>query len=277
MTYIAFITYHVMLVAILTQHAPAHLAPCVYLYGHSTHATMHFSSPVPWLSRHVSRMRMFILAALNGHGDVVNGKRAAEKPSAPDDSHLFPSWPPASPREILAHRDVLKGQFVGRKYAAPEGVFEDSPLYYLYRIYEWIMVGHTINMRNELELFWWKRWPVSSIPDPGEHGDPERYAVLSCIPALLVESFNMRIEQGLRREEPHSILALEEQQYWASTAKNLESLPPWVADVQPLETLLHIPHTVDREPQLTSFDDPGASPVFKEKNIMFMHPHIHFM
>ncbi|ODA82738.1 hypothetical protein RJ55_01247 [Drechmeria coniospora] len=69
----------------------------------------------------------------------------------------------------------------GRKYRAPKGIFDDSPLYTLYRMYEWIMVGHVIHLRDELEIFWWTSWPVSAIPDPGEQGDADRYAVLACI------------------------------------------------------------------------------------------------
>lgn len=52
-----------------------------------------------------------------------------------------------------------------RKYAAPKGKMEDKPLYALYRIYEHIMLDNNIGMRNELELFWWTRWPVADIPD----------------------------------------------------------------------------------------------------------------
>lgn len=121
---------------------------------------------------------------------------------------------------MLSRRELYKDRLGYRKYRGPKLVFEDTPLFALYRLYEWIMTGHVINMRNELERFWWARWPVSSIPDPGEQGDPERYAVLACIPALLVESFNERINLGLRREEPHSILSLEEQLAWAATPKN---------------------------------------------------------
>ncbi|KAI1076415.1 hypothetical protein F5B20DRAFT_555978 [Whalleya microplaca] len=196
---------------------------------------------------------------------------------ARNDKLEFPSWPPPNPREILSRQAFYKERLSHRKYIAPEGIFTDQPLYALYRIYEWIMVDHTINMRNELELFWWKRWPVSSIPDPGEQGDSERYAVLSCIPALLVQSFNLRVEQGLRREEPHSILSLEEQLQWAASPKTFETEPPWTDKVPPLKERLHIPHSAPMHPQLESFDDPLASAAFRKKNILIMQPHIHFI
>lgn len=193
------------------------------------------------------------------------------------DDLLFPIWPPVNPREILSRRKHYREQLAYRRYRAPEMVFEDSPLFALYRLYEWIMAGHTINMRNELELFWWTRAPVSSIPDPGEQGDPERYAVLSCIPALIVESFNERNRQGLRRAEPHSILSLEEQLEWAATPEVLESEPGWTEGVAPLKECLHIPHELPDWPELDSMDDFQASEAFKKKNILIMTPHIHFV
>jgi hypothetical protein len=75
-----------------------------------------------------------------------------------------------------------------------------------------------------------------SIPDPGEQGDPERYAVLACIPGLIAESFNERINLGLRREEPSAILSLEVQLFslfWASMPKPYEEEPAWTEKVPP--------------------------------------------
>lgn len=140
------------------------------------------------------------------------------------------------------------------------------------------MVGHTVNMRNELELFWWKRWPVSSIPDPGDYGDPERYAVIACIPALLVESFNERIDLGLRREEPHSILSLEEQMRFAASPKLYETPPDWTESVKSLDETLHIPQEVGLwQEQPTSLDHPQACQIFRRKNILCPKLHIHFI
>jgi hypothetical protein len=195
-----------------------------------------------------------------------------------DDQLLFPSWPPPEPRELISRREFYLERLRRRKYRAPEGVFTDTPLYALYRLYEWLLLDHTVNLRNELELFWWARWPVSSIPDPGDQGsNPERYAVLSCIPALLVESFNERIRLGLRREEPNSILSLEEQLAWAASPEKFETVPEWTRNVPPLENVLHIPLSGVMVPPLAGMDDPDADPAFKEKNILMRKPHIHFI
>ncbi|OIW32176.1 hypothetical protein CONLIGDRAFT_259294 [Coniochaeta ligniaria NRRL 30616] len=205
------------------------------------------------------------------------GKARPRNVVTSDDESLFPSWPPPNPSELLSQRALQRDRLSRRKYRAPRKVFEDSPLFGLYRLYEWILVDHPINLRNELECFWWARWPVAAIPDPGEQGDPERYAVLACIPALVVESFNERVRLGLRREEPHSILPLEEQLRWAATPEVFESVPEWTKGVRPLATTLHIPHSQPGLPQLTSLDDPQACLAFREKNILMAQPHIHFI
>ena len=85
---------------------------------------------------------------------------------------------------------------------APTNENLDTPLAALYRLYENIMLDQNINMRNELESFWYHNsWAIKEIPDRRDL-DPERYAVLACITALLVPSFNYRINLGLPRDAP---------------------------------------------------------------------------
>ncbi|KAK3903115.1 hypothetical protein C8A05DRAFT_43597 [Staphylotrichum tortipilum] len=157
----------------------------------------------------------------------------------------FPSWPPPNPRAILAEREAYRHRLRYRRYRAPEGIIEDSPLYGLsrlyglFRLYEQIMADYVINMRNELEVFWWTRWPVCNIPDPGEQVDPERYT--------------------------------------ASTPKKYEEVPAWTEKVAPLKELLHIPHSQPCTGQLTSLEDKDADPHFRKKNILAIRPNIHFV
>lgn len=193
-----------------------------------------------------------------------------------DDPDLFPIFPPASPRQLINDRDKHLKALRKRRFAGPEGEMEDKPIFVLYRLYEQILLDNNIGMRNEIEAFWWTKIPVSEIPDPQDENEPERYAVLSCIPALLVESFNQRIEMGLRREA-HSFMSVEERQAWAATPKVLETVPTWTAGVAPLKEMLYIPHYMDGETQLETLDDKRASSSFKQKNILIWHPHIHFM
>ena len=190
---------------------------------------------------------------------------------------LYPQFPPPPPRELLAHRDHFMTVLKQRKYAVPKGEREDTPLYSLFRLYENIVLDDNIGMRNEIEAFWWKRWPVKDIPDPKDEIEHERYAVIACIPSLLVESFNQRIGLGLRREG-RSIMTMEERQNLAATTPNAsESLPNWVSRVASLEKTLSIPHVIPDETQLESFDDKRASLAFSEKHILVWHPHIHFI
>lgn len=190
--------------------------------------------------------------------------------------YLYPIFPPLPPRHLIDNRNDHLKALRKRSFAAPEGEIEDQPLFVLYRLYEHILLDNNIGMRNEIEAFWWTKIPVSDIPDPQDETEPERYAVLSCIPALLVESFNQRIEMGLRREA-HSFMSQEERETWAATPKVLETVPSWTTEVAPLKMMLCIPHHMDGESQLESLDDRRASPPFKEKNILIWHPHIHFM
>ena len=81
-------------------------------------------------------------------------------------------------------------------------VREDSRLATIYRIYWAIVTDHVITMRNEIEYFWNQRaWSVHEIPDPHDP-EPERYAVVSAVPYLLVAAFNNLIDKGLPRDAP---------------------------------------------------------------------------
>lgn len=188
----------------------------------------------------------------------------------------WPTFPPPPPREIMSDRLSYTGSISARKFGAPKGQFEDQPLYALYRLYEHILLDNNLGMRNELEAFWSKPWPVHEIPDPKDETCPEQYAVLACIPALIAEAFNRRLDLGLRREG-HGIMMSEEREALAQTPKVYEKAPAWAEDVTPLDETLHITHIIPGEEQLSSLDDERASPPFREKNILIWHPHIHFI
>ncbi|KAM5367198.1 hypothetical protein ACJZ2D_010188 [Fusarium nematophilum] len=105
-----------------------------------------------WLAKIKDRTRQRDIESHTGQHDSQPPVETTE-----DDELLFPSWPPLNPREMLSRQAFYKDRMKHRKYRAPMGIFTDSPLYALYRLYEWIMADHTVNMRNELELFWWNR------------------------------------------------------------------------------------------------------------------------
>ena len=148
------------------------------------------------------------------------------------------------------------------------------PLFALYRLYEHLILNRTIGLRNELERFWFNRWPVSSIPDPHDHSEPARYTVLACIPTLMVLAFNKRIELGIPRHAD-AIMSLEEIEAYRNEEKVYESVPEWTLKVKSLEEVLKIPHDGGETPE--SFDDERASRQLREKNILCWQPHIYFI
>ncbi|KAJ4148478.1 hypothetical protein LMH87_002944 [Akanthomyces muscarius] len=207
---------------------------------------------------------------------------SAGPPHTPDDGDYSPSpadypvFPPPPPRSILENQTQYWEGITARKFGAPEGVFEDSSLFALYRLYEFLVLDHVIDYRNCLEAFWRQRnWAVQDIPDPKD-GDAERYAFLAGCTFLLLRSFNERVALGLRRDNP-SLITPEE----AEAARNVpdhlrpwEKVPEWAAAVTPLEDTLVIP-TLNGT-LLTGKSDSKADPDFLEKNILLWKPHISF-
>lgn len=146
-------------------------------------------------------------------------------------------------------------------------------MFSLYRLYEHLVLNDNVGLRNEIEYFWYAKWPVASIPDPHD-ASASRYAVLSAIPALLVESFNRRIELGLPRKAD-AIISREELEQYQKEDKIFESVPEWTSQVARLEKTLVIPH--ENSDVLESFEDERASAQLAAKNILHWQPHIHFI
>ncbi|KAI1982515.1 hypothetical protein LOZ53_005503 [Ophidiomyces ophidiicola] len=188
--------------------------------------------------------------------------------------YAYPTFPPPPPEELLARSSYYNNLLNQRENTAPLDSPGDTPLFALYRLYEHLVLNRTTGIRNELERFWFNRWPVSSIPDPLDHSEPARYAVLACIPALMTLAFNRRIELGLpRRADP--IITMEEIEEFRNEERIYEHVPEWTLSVKPLQEVLKIPH--DGGGTLDSFDDKRASPQLREKNILCWKPHIHFI
>ncbi|KAJ5896485.1 uncharacterized protein N7473_005884 [Penicillium subrubescens] len=183
-------------------------------------------------------------------------------------SDAYPVFPPPTPEELLAQPNFYRE----RLFRTPKGREEDTPLFSLCRLYEHLTLNDNVGLRNELEYFWYAKWPVASIPNPKD-SSKSRYAVLSAIPALLVESFNERINLGLPRKAD-SIITREELEQYQREEKILESAPAWTSQVPRLEETLVIPH--DNDEVLESLEDERASAQLAAKNILHWQPHIHF-
>lgn len=192
------------------------------------------------------------------------------------DKAEFPVFPPPPPLEILNHQSQYVILLRTRLYLLPKDVSKDTPLYALYRLYEYLVVDHVTGYRNQIEYFWKHRdWAVRDIPDPKDQ-DPSRYAFLACIPALLVSAFNERIKLGLPRDAP-SIMSPEQAEAYRTrpeSVKAYEEVPQWTQNVQCLpETLVMRSHD---NFVMGGFNDPRASDYFKPMNILIWGPHIHF-
>lgn len=183
---------------------------------------------------------------------------------------------PPSPRELIANRVAYEMPLLGRK-VNPE---TDTPLAALYRIYEHVILDQHLEMRNELEAFWYHTsWAVADLPDPRDP-DPERYACLACITMLLCAAFNKRISLGLPRDAP-AIFTEDMMDEWKAREPSFERGPEWAARVPPLKEELAIPHWDNTQRDFVPLDkrlEHGkASPEFASKNILIWQPHIHFL
>ncbi|RMZ81869.1 hypothetical protein DV738_g2077, partial [Chaetothyriales sp. CBS 135597] len=197
---------------------------------------------------------------------------SSPKASDTKDSHL-----PPPPRILLANRVVYEIPLLERSRNRSVERDTDRPLAALYRIYEHIVLDQHIEIRNEIEAFWYHAdWAVRDIPDPCDP-HPERYACLACIPALLCLAFNKRIGLGLPRDAP-PIFTQDMLEEWRAQERAYEEEPAWVNDVPRLAVTLAIPHWDNNRRDfvcLESFEN-RASTAFSRKNILIWQPHIHF-
>lgn len=194
----------------------------------------------------------------------------------------FTQYPPPPPKDIFdTHRTEYEEMLLKRRYVDLH-TETDTSLKTLYRLYEYIVLDKNIEMRNEIEYFWNRdKWAICEIQDP-EDNDPIRYAVLSCIPHLLVAAFNRNVELGLPRNAP-PIMTNDQIDEFRKREKKFETVPDWTKKVKPLGETLRIPHIKGGVGQGTELelledkDDKRASIPFKEKNILIWEPHILFI
>lgn len=183
---------------------------------------------------------------------------------------------PPSPRELIDDRLTYEASLTNRKVNKKI----DQPLTALYRMYEHFVLDQHIELRNELEAFWYhSEWPVNRIPDPKDT-DPERYAILACIPKLLVLAFNKKTELGLPRNAP-AIFTGHQLEQWRGQPKQYEEVPPWVEFAPRLRrNILEIPHWDDERRDFVTLDRSQrykASKECLEQGVVVYEPHIHFI
>ncbi|CZR62887.1 uncharacterized protein PAC_12784 [Phialocephala subalpina] len=124
------------------------------------------------------------------HHVSVPANNAVEYVPSPAD---YPTFPPPPPSDILQTPEEYWAKVSARKFAAPRGVFEDSSLYALYRLYEFVILDKVFDYRNALEAFWRQhQWIVQQIPDPKDD-NPAR---ISCFGRHIYFSPDFSLELG---------------------------------------------------------------------------------
>ncbi|KAJ5902748.1 hypothetical protein N7495_003276 [Penicillium taxi] len=169
-----------------------------------------------------------------------------------------------TPEKLLARPDFYRERLFQCTYRTPKAKTEDALLLSIYLFYKRLVLNDNIGLRNEIEYLWYVKWPVCFILDLQDLSK-SRYAVLSAIPVLLVESFNQRIQLGLPRKADAVISREELAQYQED--KIFESVPGWTYRVARLEETLVIPHENDEF--LGSLEDERSSPQLAAKNILY--------
>lgn len=178
-----------------------------------------------------------------------------------------------TPAQLLEHRTTVMA-FWRRRGAGHlnRGSEDDMPLDSLYRLYQFITIDDTIELRNEIEYFFNREdWPVKDIPDPQDSHE-QRYAILAVLPRLLVRAFNRLIEKGLPRDAPPIIVDFDE---LAQRPRILEEPPSWAESVPSLSEPLKLPNAAGA--YIEGPDDPTANNEFLDKNIWVEEPHIYFV
>ncbi|KAL2024331.1 hypothetical protein VTK56DRAFT_8813 [Thermocarpiscus australiensis] len=218
----------------------------------------------------------FLIGKKDNAPSIPNESPAKDEEDYVPNPEDYPVFPPPPPRVILQNPKQYWAKVCARKFGAPQGVFEDAPLYALYRLYEYFLLDQVIAYRNVLEAFWRQpSWPIQDIPDP-EDDDPERYAFLAGCTYLMARSFNARVKLGLDRNMPPLITReeAEELRNRPDHLRRYERVPGWAEKAAPLAETLFVP-THEGE-ILTGKEDPRADPDFLAKNIVLWTPHIYF-
>lgn len=219
---------------------------------------------------------------------LLRSLKAALNPSAPSvpiaqpTKFSFTEYPPPTPKDVFDTYRAQYEEILFKRTYVDLHTDTDTPLKTVYRLYEYILLDQNIGMRNEIEYFWNRdKWAVCEIQDP-EDDDPIRYAVLSCIPHLLVIAFNANIELGLPRDAP-PIMTDDQIDEFRKQEKKFETVPEWTKKIGALGETLRIPHIKggcgegNELEVLDDMDDKRASIPFKEKNILIWEPHILFI
>ncbi|KAI1965936.1 hypothetical protein LOZ58_000837 [Ophidiomyces ophidiicola] len=159
--------------------------------------------------------------------------------TSPWSTFIFIVWPfplkYSLPHPLLSVQDIEKCPTIHDEcqpgirqlYNIPIYRMRDTPLRSLYRLYEDICASVFIMYGDECTYFFHHSepsWSLASVPDPQDK-DPVRYAFVASMVEALVESFNWRLEVGIRWDQT------VKQSKQRSSNFTSEKAPSWTSDV----------------------------------------------
>lgn len=164
--------------------------------------------------------------------------------------------PLPSPQELSDDHELFfhREDGIQTQRTIPLWRLRDTPQRSLYRFYEAFCANAEGAISEETEYFWHRgepRWATRNIQDP-QDSDPVRYAMLASLTEALVNSFNWRLNLGLRRDGP----TVERDDDDDDPAEfNPEIVPPWTQKVPALSQAFVL------------YAD-GDAPEFQKRNII---------
>lgn len=158
-------------------------------------------------------------------------------------SYDYPVPKLLTPKDIVGNEDLFNQHhphIFNLRYI-PTWIIRDTPPRALYRLYEIFMTREFVLLPLECEYMYrqsGRKWSLFTIPDPCDP-DLVRYAMLASVAEEVVEAFNWRLANGLRRngdivrktmENPYPAFDPEVKPSWTSLvpptqAEDLSELP----------------------------------------------------
>jgi len=156
----------------------------------------------------------------------------------------------------------------------------DTPAASFYRLYQFLVVGWTIQFRNELEYFWGQAaWALAALPDPdpttagrdvAQDSDSEamvRKAVMAGLTRIMARAYNRLISEGMPRDTPPMVDDWEELR---ARPRVLEEIPQWAEEMGAVRSVIEIP---DVEGKVLGEGEERVSEDFARYGIRIAEPH----
>lgn len=187
---------------------------------------------------------------------------------------------PLSPKEILyLDSNFIHLQEIFIRKCLTESIFltySPTPLDSMYKLYECIMFEQMNAAKAEIKYFYSRSdWTLSTIPDPRDYANLERYAVLTCIAYLLADIFHSRNGLRAHNNSTPSSIPSQEVAEMRKKERQLDKIPTWAAKMPLIKEPLIVSFSQedDRYYQLCSgWLNKSESSVFRKVAIRVIDP-----